>query len=165
MYKIKNKKKCCRDFFFTLLLIIIVIIVSKVVYLIHILNTDSLDLYFESKEVFHQTSNIIFNGLESGTVHEEEILNLYYTPERVKSLGITRHLKKLSKTNSIESISIKDADLLWFVVPARGHSISGVAITKNNVPPERENDSLKFDKGTLSYRKIDNNTYFFSAGL
>lgn len=165
MYQIKAKKSIVTKFFFILLLIITVIIVSRVFNLIHVLNTDSLDLYFENKEVFRQVSDIIFKGLESGTIQEGETLNLDYTPERLKSLGITRHLKKLGKTNSIESIRIKDADLLWFVVPGKGHSISGVAITKNNVSPEREDDSLNFDEGTLLYRKIDNNTYFFSAGL
>ena len=165
MHNSKSRKSVAVKIFKIIVLVVSLIVVAGVSNLIYLFNTSELDLYFDSKDVFHQVSDTIFEGVESGNIKVGEALNLWDKPERVESLGLKKQLNRLGRVNGIETIRVKDANMLWFVTPGMGHSISGVAITKNNIPPEGDDDYDKYDKGTLRYRRIDENTYFFSAGL
>lgn len=151
-------------------ILIILMIMTGIIALIggifiDILQRDELECYMNNKEMIHQLSKEIFKQIEEGNIQCNEVLSIEYTPERVEELGLSKQLRQLSRKNGIETIRILDNNLIWLVDYGGSFSISGIAITRDGIPSNREDDYYQFDEGTLRYRKIDDNTYFFSAGI
>ena len=63
-----------------------------------------------------------------------------------------------------DSCFVGDGNIVFFITGGVFHNVEGIAITRNNTEPQSYYKGSYLDGG-ISYEKIDDNTYFFDAGL
>jgi hypothetical protein len=74
-------------------------------------------------------------------------------------------IKVINKRNQICGLKLIDKDVIFFTYGAYYQSVSGVAVTRNNIELKDTYKGTGYDEGTLRYTKTERNIFLYSVGL